>query len=169
MFPITVLDIDRIHDGLSSMSVPRRAKIRGRAAAQVASIERRYPRLSQTPYLEAWADREIDQLVQEFQNLPCPALEADGGCGIYPWRPITCRLMGIPTDADGIVQGACQVQTAVPIIRIPDIVRRQADALAEEEARILDCHQQREKTDGEEVLLPYGFLHEIGIVRDLSS
>jgi hypothetical protein len=36
---------------------------------------------------------------------------------VYEFRPITCRTMGVPVESDGMVHGACNVQTAVPIIR----------------------------------------------------
>ena len=42
--------------------------------------------------------------------------------------------MGIPTESDGMVQGACTVQTAVPIVRLSPIFRIEMDRLAEHEA-----------------------------------
>jgi hypothetical protein len=64
--------------------------------------------------------------------------------------------MGIPTDKSGSVEGACDVQTAVPIVRLPAVFREEEDGLAEQEAREL----QNAKGSGEEVLIAYGFLPE---------
>lgn len=73
--------------------------------------------------------------------------------------------MGIPTDEAGLVQGACKVQTAVPILRLPEQLRQQEHVLAEEEARAILKYQQDRGTSGEEVLLPYGFMLDISPCR----
>ena len=86
------------------------------------------------PDLDKWDDRIIDEMVEHFADVPCPALAPDGTCDIYAFRPITCRTMGIPTESEGMVQGACTVQTAVPIVRLSPIFRKEMDRLAEHEA-----------------------------------
>lgn len=159
-FAITVLDVERIRQGMEAMPRAHRERLHRRALDQTASMERSFPRLSHTPFLDAWPDADIDALVTTFQHLPCPALESDGDCSVYPWRPLTCRMMGIPIDESGLVQGACQVQTAVPILLLPDQLRQQEHVLAEEEARAIAMHRQDRDIRGEEVLLPYGFLFD---------
>ena len=108
--------------------------------------------------LDEWDDALIDQLVTDFAELPCPALRLDGSCGIYESRPITCRTMGIPTEEQGLVQGACEIQTFVPIRRLPPLLREQEQQLAHQEAAALDRLRQQRKADGEEILLAYGFI-----------
>lgn len=34
-------------------------------------------------------------------RIRCPLLEDDASCALYPYRPITCRVYGIPTRIDG--------------------------------------------------------------------
>lgn len=34
-------------------------------------------------------------------RIPCPLLDKAGLCALYDWRPITCRLYGIPTAIGG--------------------------------------------------------------------
>jgi hypothetical protein len=66
--------------------------------------------------------------------------------------------MGIPTENRGLTQGACEVQTFIPILRLPSSFREEEDRLVQEEAAALDAFHLARKTAGEEVFLPYGFL-----------
>ena len=63
--------------------------------------------------------------------------------------------MGLPVESEGLVQGACDVQTSVPVIRISDALREEAE-LAEKEAA--SSPRQRTHRTGEELFLPYGFM-----------
>jgi hypothetical protein len=66
--------------------------------------------------------------------------------------------MGIPTENLGLAQGACEVQTFIPILRLPSTFREEEDRLAQEEAAFLDALRRDTGSTGEEVFLPYGFL-----------
>jgi len=66
--------------------------------------------------------------------------------------------MGIPTENLGLAQGACEVQTFIPILRLPSTFREEEDRLAQEEAAFLDALRRATGSTGEEVFLPYGFL-----------
>jgi Fe-S-cluster containining protein len=133
--------------------------IEGRAAEQVSALESAQPKLKESPYLDRWPDSNIDRLVTEFHDYPCPALDEDGLCTLYEYRPLTCRSMGIPTEEKGMVTGACEVQTFVPIVRLSAALRTEADALSLQEAQTLDGYTSLARLAGEELLLPYGFLH----------
>jgi hypothetical protein len=67
--------------------------------------------------------------------------------------------MGIPTEDRGLAHGACEVQTFIPIIRLPSSFREEEDRLVREEAAALDTHRRITGSTGEEIFLPYGFLH----------
>lgn len=158
LFPITRLDALELQRGLDTLPSVQRDAIEARAHAQVELLESAYPALKSNPSLDRWDDRIIDKLVDEFSTAPCPALSADGMCQVYASRPVTCRTMGIPNEVDGLVQGACSVQTAVPIIRLSPFFRAQENQLAEQEVMALALLNQDHSDDGEEILLPYGFL-----------
>jgi Fe-S-cluster containining protein len=160
MFPITRLDAEELQRGLATLPPDLRAAIEIRAREQTTAMETQAPALRQSISLDDWQDRAIDDLVETFATLPCPALQPDGSCGIYPFRPLTCRTMGIPTEESGVAQGACEVQTALPIRRLPRALREEEDVLAQAEARMLAHRQRVTGTKGEELLLPYGFLAE---------
>lgn len=108
--------------------------------------------------LDDWSDHLTEQIGDQFQDMPCPALSSDGSCAVYAFRPLTCRSMGIPPDQDGCVEGACDIQTAVPIIRLSTPFREEEDRLAGEESQQLTALRLKRQCQGEELLLPYAFL-----------
>ena len=67
--------------------------------------------------------------------------------------------MGIPTEDHGLARGACEVQTFIPILRLPIAFREEENRLAQEEAASLNALRLATGLTGEEVLLPYGFVH----------
>jgi Fe-S-cluster containining protein len=157
-FAVTILDVAELQRGLPTLPEPILRDIESRARAQIATFESAYPRLAATPFLDEWPDSEIDQLATQFADLPCPALDADGACRIYPFRPLACRTMGIPVEADNLVQGACEVQTSVPLVRPSRATREEEQQLAGQEAAEIAAQRQTDQESGEEVLLVYGFL-----------
>ena len=158
-FPITLLDVHILQQGLADLSPDHRHRIEQRAIEHTAAMEATFPQLTRTDLLDTWSDQEIDRLVTEFHDQPCPALEADGRCGVYDHRPLVCRSMGIPTEDRGLTHGACEVQTFIPILRLPSSFREEEDHLAQEETVALETLRQNTGSIGEEVFLPYGFLH----------
>ena len=158
LFPITRLDAQELRRGLDTVLPPQRTSIIARATSQVDMIEASYPRLRSTPCLDEWDDTTLDAMIEQFAELPCPALGTDGSCLVYAFRPVTCRTMGIPTESNGMVEGACTVQTAVPIIRLTPTLQAESVRLAEHEAAALLVVGQDQAQPGDELLLPYGFL-----------
>lgn len=157
-FPVTILDQQYLQEGLAQLPDAQRQAIRQKAQTQVAAIEVHFPRLTVSPMLDGWPDHLTEQLAEQFQDLPCPALGSDGSCAVYAFRPLTCRSMGIPSDQDGCVEGACEIQTAVPIIRLSPPFREEEDRLAGEESQQLTALRLKRQCQGEELLLPYAFL-----------
>ncbi len=158
IFPITRLDVLELHRGLNLLPPARKRAMVTRAREQVARLETAYPALRSQPGLDGWADASVDDMVERFADLPCPALEADGTCGVYQFRPITCRTMGVPVESDGMVHGACNVQTAVPVIRPSRSLKTDLARLAEEEAAALSILRRADPEAGDELLLPFGFI-----------
>jgi len=158
-FPITLLDVQTLQQGLAALPPDHRHRIEQRAIEQTAAMEAAFPQLSHSDLLDNWSDQEIDRLVTEFHDHPCPALETDGRCGVYDHRPLVCRSMGIPIEVRGLAHGACEVQTFIPILRLPASFREEEARLAQEEAASLDALRRTTGSTGEEVFLPYGFLH----------
>ncbi|MCP9443264.1 MAG: YkgJ family cysteine cluster protein [Nitrospira sp.] len=158
LFPVTILDRNEIQRGLRALQPTKRRTILRRARAQVKMIERAAPRLVPTRFIDQWTDGDVDALAERFADLDCPALQSDGSCGLYAFRPLTCRSMGIPHEAGGLVEGACAIQTAVPLIRLSQFYREEEERLVREEASHLARLRAQESIKGEEMFLPYAFL-----------
>jgi Fe-S-cluster containining protein len=157
-FAITILDIAELKRGLPALPRQTVRDIESKARAHVATLESAYPRLAATPFLDDWPDSDIDRLAARFADLPCPALDADGSCRIYPFRPLACRSMGIPVEAANLVHGACEVQTAIPLIRPSRAIREEEQQLAGQEAIDIEVLRAASPESGEEMLLAHGFL-----------
>ena len=149
-----------LRQGMSALSVGDREDIEARAMTQVTAMESAFARLRYSPFLDDWSDAEQDAVAARFADVPCPALDSDGSCRVYEVRPVTCRMMGIPIEEDGVVQGACEIQIALPIVRLPAIFREEEERLVEREAQELEAFQDEAVPPGDEVFLPYGFLAE---------
>jgi Fe-S-cluster containining protein len=157
-FPITLLDRRSIREGMSTLPEGTRQTIEARAREQANAMESVYPQLARSRFIDAWPDSTIDRLVDHFHQSPCPALGNDGLCILYDYRPLTCRSMGIPTEHAGVVNGACEVQTFIPIVRLSAPLQAEEYELARREAQALEACQSVERAEGEEMLLAYGFL-----------
>jgi len=161
LFPVTILDRQEIQRGLHVIPSEQRRAIEERAVRQARMIEASAPQLVRHPFIDEWPDRDTDMLVERFRELSCPGLEADGSCGLYEFRPLACRSMGIPVESEGIVQGACAIQTSVPLIRLSPSFLHEEDRLAGEEAEELAQLRDQQGMPGEELLLPYAFLPDL--------
>lgn len=158
LFSITLLDRQELQRGLRLLPEEQRHTIEVTAALQVRMIEESAPELTRNRFIDLWPDPDIDSLVERYRALPCPVLDSDGNCSLYAFRPLACRSMGIPSEAEGTVQGACAVQTSVPLIRLSRALRQEEDRLAEEEASQLVHLRYQSGAAGEELLIPYAFL-----------
>ncbi|HSA60658.1 MAG TPA: YkgJ family cysteine cluster protein [Nitrospiraceae bacterium] len=158
LFPVTILDRQEIRRGLRSLPHEERRAIEQKAVEQAAMISASAPQLAHNRCIDRWPDRDIDNLVERYREMPCPALNPEGSCSLYAFRPLACRSMGIPPETDGVVQGACAIQTFVPLIRLSRTLREEEDRLASAEAEQLARLHHQEGTEGEELLLPYAFL-----------
>jgi Fe-S-cluster containining protein len=158
LFPVTLLDRQEIQRGLQLVPMEHRKKVEAKAQEQVSQLRVAAPRLMANPFVDRWPDEEMDILVERFEALPCPALESDGCCGVYEYRPLVCRSMGLPMDSDGVVSGACIIQTSVPLIRLSNALREEENLLAGREAEELAAVRHQNGAQGGEVLLPYAFL-----------
>lgn len=157
LFPVTLLDRQTLRRGLRALPPEQRRTIEQIAADQTRMISAAEPRLAGNPFIDRWSDQAIDDLVERYRDLPCPALQTDGSCGLYAFRPLACRSMGIPTDTGATTQGACEVQTFVPLVRLSRCLREEEDRLAQAEADELAALRRQAPTEGEEILLPYAF------------
>ena len=161
LFPVTILDRQDIQRGLRTLPDEQRKRIERTAAEQVTALTIAAPQLNQNRFIDEWPEEDSDRVIERFDTWPCPALEQDGRCGLYEFRPLVCRSMGVPQDDGVLVSGACAVQTAVPLIRVSKAIREEENHLAGMEAEEIEALRDRLGVEGDEVLLPFAFLPEV--------
>jgi Fe-S-cluster containining protein len=83
IFQITEPEAARISAHVAELAPAERERLQ---AAANGYLERRQALLPD----EQWGDPP------PAAGIPCPALTADGSCGIYPVRPVLCRKFGVP-------------------------------------------------------------------------
>lgn len=78
---------------------PERSAILERAG----DADRQAYKIKRRIYRESEEGRDSDELLAEAarERIRCPLLGDDDGCVLYAYRPITCRLYGIPTAIGG--------------------------------------------------------------------
>ena len=161
IFPVTLLDEQVIQLGLNMLPDSHRKRLVETAAAQITQLTAAIPQLLTNRFVDHWPEQECEHVLERFSAWPCPALENNGGCGLYQFRPLVCRSMGIPSEDEGRVDGACVVQTAVPLIRLSKTLREEENRLAAQEAEQLEAVRHRQGVEGEEILLPFAFIPEV--------
>jgi len=160
LFPVTILDQQEIQRGLRRLPDVQRKRIERTAAEQVTALTVAAPQLNTNRFIDQWVEEDIDQVIERFEAWPCPALELDGTCGLYEFRPLVCRSMGVPQDDGVLVNGACAVQTAVPLIRPSKVFREEENHLAGMEAVEIEALRLQAGILGEELFLPYAFIRD---------
>lgn len=65
--------------------------------------DRKIYKLKREAFKSFEAGKSEDQILEEIakERVACPLLNSDNCCELYDYRPITCRLYGIPTSIGG--------------------------------------------------------------------
>ncbi|MDT8441943.1 MAG: YkgJ family cysteine cluster protein [Desulfuromonadales bacterium] len=95
LFDISLLDAFLIRQGFCQLSEAVREVVLGRCRLRLAELQRRWPQL-QPPFLLNSLPDDGWQEMPEEDETPCPLLAENGLCLVYPFRPMTCRLHGLP-------------------------------------------------------------------------
>lgn len=115
-FAINQLDAERLRVGMRVLreADPASAEeIENRARAWIAEFEADFPGDKESGRLGE-SDEERDLFAEFATDAACPALDpATGLCGVYDWRPMTCRVFGPPVrmevDAGEEGLGHCEL------------------------------------------------------------
>lgn len=67
-----------------------------KAGARLDGITARWPDFTAPWILNRIPETEWDAIMPEDDETPCPLLSERGDCLVYEYRPMTCRLNGIP-------------------------------------------------------------------------
>jgi len=104
VFAINALDAERLRAGMQALRAaePSSAEaIEGRARQWLAQYAADFPGDPATGVLGT-GEEEQERFEAYANDAVCPALDpATGLCGVYAWRPMTCRVFGPPVRMAG--------------------------------------------------------------------
>ena len=104
LFDITLLDARLLREGFEQLPQDVQQTIRAAAQQSIAGIRNSWPDFDQPYLFNGHPEEEWDLVMPEEDETPCPLLGQDGLCLVYGYRPMTCRLNGIPlVDTSGEV------------------------------------------------------------------
>jgi len=96
LFDITLLDAVFLKEGFDGLPAVVRLPVLEQAEKRCAEFRSVWPEFSPPYILNVRREEEWDVLMPDDDETPCPLLAEDGGCLVYRYRPMTCRLHGIP-------------------------------------------------------------------------
>lgn len=95
LFDITLMDAALLRRGFELLPEKARASALAKARARLDELQERWPGFGPPYLLNHLPDEEWTEMPEEDAT-PCPLLGGDGRCLVYAWRPMTCRLHGLP-------------------------------------------------------------------------
>ena len=95
LFEISLLDARLLQLGFNSLAAPIRQKVLLQAEDRLTLLQQQWPEFKH-PYILNFLPHDDWQEMPEDDQTPCPLLSDDGLCQVYEYRPMTCRLHGLP-------------------------------------------------------------------------
>jgi len=96
LFDISILDAALLNAGIASLPDNIRSRVQTRALELLQVIQSSWPEFSPPFTINHRPENEIDELMQSDNETACVLLGDDGRCLLYDYRPMTCRLHGLP-------------------------------------------------------------------------
>lgn len=96
LFDITLLDAYYLRRGYDRLPEPLKAEIVIAASQRLELLSGVNPAFVEPWLLNGIPEGDWDALMPEEDETPCLLLSETGGCLLYEYRPMTCRLNGIP-------------------------------------------------------------------------
>lgn len=104
LFDITLLDACYLKYGFDRLDLRMQAVVRTKALERLKELQLLWPDLAAPYILNYQPEEEWEELMPEEDETPCPLVDNEGRCILYDFRPMTCRLNGIPlVDLSGEV------------------------------------------------------------------
>lgn len=96
LFDITLLDALYLQSGYAKLTEGLKGIIRKKADDRLKALSASFPSLHTPWILNVVPESDWDEIMPEEDETPCVILSDDGDCLVYQYRPMTCRLNGIP-------------------------------------------------------------------------
>ncbi len=104
LFDITLLDALYLKSGFDNFPAEKRAPVLKKARQRLKGLQGLWPDFAPPYILNYRPEEEWEVLMPDDDEAPCPLLDANGRCMVYDFRPMTCRLHGLPlVDVSGEV------------------------------------------------------------------
>jgi len=127
LFDISLPDALRVAEGFSALGPAIRTQVALRATSVHERILAEAPELESPFFLHVLGEDRIDRVVDRVQSLPCPLLGSRNECLVYEYRPLACRIEGVPmVDAhDGLFGDWCELNfvRGIPPEALADLSR----------------------------------------------
>jgi len=96
LFDITLLDAFYLKRGFDALPEPQQSGLIRAALERLEQLSHLIPKFVEPWLLNDIPENDWDVLMPEEDETPCLLLSEAGGCLVYQYRPMTCRLNGIP-------------------------------------------------------------------------
>jgi len=104
LFDITILDAALLKSSFAQLPETVRSRVERQAEERLKQIRTVWPEFSQPYTLNYRPEEDWQLLMREDDETPCLLLDDNGECLLYDFRPMTCRLHGLPLiDVSGEV------------------------------------------------------------------
>jgi len=102
LFDITLVDAIFLKSGFDRLPDHVKEKVILKAETRLKGLKSLWPELTSPYLLNHRPEEEWKELMPDDDETPCVLMGDDGCCLVYQYRPMTCRLHGIPLiDPDG--------------------------------------------------------------------
>jgi len=96
MFDITLLDALYLKTGFDRLDAGVKARVLHKVKKRLRHLQTLWPDFKAPYILNYRPEEEWEILMPDEDETPCPLLGEDGTCLVYDFRPMTCRLHGLP-------------------------------------------------------------------------
>lgn len=96
LFDITLLDALYLKRGFDLLPTAVQLEVQVKAAGRLNELSTNWPDFTRPWTLNHIPESDWDAMMPEEDETPCPLLSDRGDCLVYAYRPMTCRLNGIP-------------------------------------------------------------------------
>lgn len=139
-FDISMADALLLREGLARLPATERERVRERSRALLSRLQAAEPGWGPPWDPAELGDQRFDALTERFAAEPCPLLNTGGECVGYEFRPLVCRIIGMPmiTPDGAILENDCPIQDRFPGYATLDPAGFDLEAWEEEEQACLE-------------------------------
>ena len=115
-FDISPADAELLREGIALLPPKERAEVRVRGELLLTRMHELAPAWDAPWDVSELGEEGFDRVAEALADEPCPLLGDDGRCRVYAYRPLVCRLIGLPmlTDLGETLENACPIQEQFP-------------------------------------------------------